>query len=75
MALGLPMGGWKGSCLGVRHGAEGIRKYTKPQAVSVNRFPMRRDMHMLPFDASSYRFILRLVTAMYGNRLPPPRNK
>jgi acyl-CoA reductase-like NAD-dependent aldehyde dehydrogenase len=69
MALGLPMGGWKGSGLGVRHGAEGIRKYTRLQAVSVNRFPMRRDPHMLPFDPSSYRFILRMVTAMYGERL------
>lgn len=35
----------------------------------MNRFPMRRDLHMLPFDPSSYRFILRLVNAMYGKRL------
>jgi acyl-CoA reductase-like NAD-dependent aldehyde dehydrogenase len=68
MALGLPMGGWKESGLGVRHGAEGIRKYTKLQAVSVNRFPLRRDLHMVPFDPSSYRFILRLVKAIYGRR-------
>jgi acyl-CoA reductase-like NAD-dependent aldehyde dehydrogenase len=71
MALGLPMGGWKGSGLGVRHGPDGIRKYTKLQAISVNRFPMRRDMHMIPFDPASYRFLLRLVTAMYGRRLRP----
>lgn len=70
MAFGLPMGGWKGSGLGVRHGAEGIRKYTKLQAVSVNRFPMRRDLHMLPFSPSSYRFVLRMVTAVYGKRSP-----
>ncbi|WP_329544109.1 aldehyde dehydrogenase family protein [Streptomyces sp. NBC_01356] len=69
LALGLPMGGWKASGVGVRHGAEGFRKYTKLQAISVNRFPMRRDLHMLPFDPSSYRFILRLVNAMYGKRL------
>lgn len=69
MALGLPMGGWKESGLGVRHGAEGIRKYTRLQAVSVNRFPMRRDLHMLPFDSSAYRSILRLVDVMYGSRL------
>jgi acyl-CoA reductase-like NAD-dependent aldehyde dehydrogenase len=68
MALGLPMGGWKGSGLGVRHGAEGVRKYTRLQAVSVNRHPMRRDPHMLPFDSASYRFILRLVNVMYGKR-------
>jgi acyl-CoA reductase-like NAD-dependent aldehyde dehydrogenase len=69
MAFGLPMGGWKESGLGVRHGAEGIRKYTRLQAVSVNRFPMRRDLHMLPFDPSAYRSILRLVDLMYGSRL------
>ncbi|MET9845899.1 aldehyde dehydrogenase family protein [Streptomyces ossamyceticus] len=69
MAFGLPMGGWKESGLGVRHGAEGIRKYTRLQAVSVNRFPTRRDLHMLPFDPSAYRSILRLVDLMYGNRL------
>ena len=28
-ALNLPMGGWKASGLGTRHGAQGIRKYTK----------------------------------------------
>jgi len=66
MALGLPMGGWKESGLGVRHGAEGFRKYTRLQAVSTNRFPMRRDMHMIPYEPSAYRFILRLVDAMYG---------
>jgi acyl-CoA reductase-like NAD-dependent aldehyde dehydrogenase len=72
LALGLPMGGWKESGLGVRHGAEGIRKYTRLQAVSVNRFPMRRDPHMIPFNPASYRLLLRLVTAMYGNR---PRSR
>ena len=34
MALGLPMGGWKNSGLGVRHGAEGLGKYTKLQAAA-----------------------------------------
>jgi acyl-CoA reductase-like NAD-dependent aldehyde dehydrogenase len=70
MAFGLPMGGWKGSGLGVRHGTEGLRKYTRLRSVSVNRFPLRRDPHMLPFDPASYRFILRLVTAMHGRRSP-----
>ncbi|MGA5452951.1 aldehyde dehydrogenase family protein [Streptomyces umbrinus] len=66
MALGLPMGGWKESGLGVRHGAEGFLKYTRLQAISANRFPMRRDTHMIPYEPSAYRFILRLVDVMYG---------
>ena len=32
-----PMGGMKDSGVGRRHGAEGIRKYTEPQTVSVQR--------------------------------------
>lgn len=32
-----PMGGMKDSGLGRRHGATGIRKYTEPQTVSVQR--------------------------------------
>ena len=34
VALELPMGGWKSSGLGTRHGADGIRKYTKKQTWS-----------------------------------------
>ena len=34
-ALELPMGGWKASGLGSRHGADGIRKYTKRQSLMV----------------------------------------
>jgi acyl-CoA reductase-like NAD-dependent aldehyde dehydrogenase len=65
-ALGLPMGGWKNSGLGVRHGAEGIRKYTRLQSISVNAHPMRRDLHMMPFSPKSYDAILRLVSFLYG---------
>ena len=75
MALGLPMGGWKESGLGVRHGAEGFRKYTRLQAISANRFPMRRDMHMIPYEPSAYRFILRLVDVMYGAGLRGRRDE
>jgi succinate-semialdehyde dehydrogenase/glutarate-semialdehyde dehydrogenase len=32
-----PMGGMKDSGVGRRHGAEGIRKYTEPQTVAVQR--------------------------------------
>ena len=34
-ALELPMGGWKASGLGSRHGADGIRKYTKQQSLMI----------------------------------------
>jgi succinate-semialdehyde dehydrogenase/glutarate-semialdehyde dehydrogenase len=44
-----PMGGWKDSGVGRRHGAEGIRKYTEPQTVSVQRImPIAPPRHVPP---------------------------
>jgi acyl-CoA reductase-like NAD-dependent aldehyde dehydrogenase len=67
LALELPMGGWKESGLGVRHGAAGIRKYTRQQAMLVTRFaPMKRDVHMFPYKAGTTRLLGRLVKLLYG---------
>ncbi|MCB0876245.1 MAG: aldehyde dehydrogenase family protein [Solirubrobacterales bacterium] len=52
VALELPMGGWKDSGVGSRHGAGGIRKYTKQQTLLVTKFaPTDKDVHMLPYDS------------------------
>ena len=46
-ALELPMGGWKASGLGSRHGAGGIRKYCAQQAILVTRLaPEARHPHV-----------------------------
>jgi acyl-CoA reductase-like NAD-dependent aldehyde dehydrogenase len=67
LALELPMGGWKESGLGSRHGADGIRKYAKRQTVLVTRFaPTKRDMHMLPYSARRSKFLQRLIGFLYG---------
>src|SRR5215210_5983441 len=67
LALELPMGGWKESGLGTRHGADGIRKYTKKQSVLVTRFaPMKRDVHMFPYKAGTTKLLGRLVKLLYG---------
>jgi acyl-CoA reductase-like NAD-dependent aldehyde dehydrogenase len=67
LALELPMGGWKESGLGVRHGAAGIRKYTRQQAMLVTRFaPMKRDIHMFPYKAGTTKTLGRLVKLLYG---------
>jgi acyl-CoA reductase-like NAD-dependent aldehyde dehydrogenase len=66
VALELPMGGWKTSGLGSRHGAGGIRKYTKQQAIMVNRFPMKKDVHMFPYKPRTAKLIGRLVKFVYG---------
>jgi acyl-CoA reductase-like NAD-dependent aldehyde dehydrogenase/choline dehydrogenase-like flavoprotein len=51
-ALELPMGGWKASGLGSRHGPDGIRKYTKRQSIMVTPgYAPVRDAHFFPYSA------------------------
>jgi acyl-CoA reductase-like NAD-dependent aldehyde dehydrogenase len=66
VALELPMGGWKASGLGVRHGAAGIRKYTRQQALLVTRFALSKEPHMFPYRAPVTRMLGRLVRLLYG---------
>jgi acyl-CoA reductase-like NAD-dependent aldehyde dehydrogenase len=66
VALELPMGGWKSSGIGSRHGADGIRKYTKKQALVVTRFAPRKDLHMLPYSPRRTRLIARMLKLVYG---------
>ena len=66
VALELPMGGWKSSGLGSRHGADGIRKYTKKQALVVTRFAPKRDLHMLPYSSKRTALIGHIIKFVYG---------
>ena len=51
-ALELPMGGWKASGLGSRHGPDGIRKYAKRQSLMITpAYAPPRDLHMFPYSA------------------------
>jgi acyl-CoA reductase-like NAD-dependent aldehyde dehydrogenase len=67
LALELPMGGWKSSGLGARHGADGIRKYCRRQSLLVTRFaPPPRDIHFYPFRARSTKLISGAIRVLYG---------
>jgi len=68
VALELPMGGWKDSGVGSRHGPDGIRKYTKRQSLLVTRFALTdKDIHMLPYDrASVTRLLGRAFRMLWG---------
>jgi Aldehyde dehydrogenase family len=66
-ALELPMGGWKQSGLGVRHGKQGIRKYTRQQAVLVTRFaPFKKEIHHAPYRPATTKLLARGLRALYG---------
>jgi acyl-CoA reductase-like NAD-dependent aldehyde dehydrogenase len=65
-ALNLPMGGWKTSGLGARHGANGIRKYTKVQSLLVTRRALKREPFMFPYRAKRTLMLRRLFKLLYG---------
>jgi acyl-CoA reductase-like NAD-dependent aldehyde dehydrogenase len=65
-ALELPMGGWKESGLGSRHGANGIRKYCAQQTLLVKRLAFKRDVHMFPYSARNTKLIGRILRFLYG---------
>jgi acyl-CoA reductase-like NAD-dependent aldehyde dehydrogenase len=65
-ALNLPMGGWKSSGLGTRHGATGIRKYAKTQSLLVTKLAPKRDLHMFPYNRRRTRALQRLLKFLYG---------
>jgi acyl-CoA reductase-like NAD-dependent aldehyde dehydrogenase len=66
VALELPMGGWKSSGLGSRHGRYGIQKYTKQQTILVTRLAPKRDIHMFPYKARTTNLLGRLIKLIYG---------
>jgi len=66
-ALEAPMGGVKQSGIGVRHSAEGIRKFTTTQTILVSpRWMPAREPQMYPSRARRSRAIGRLLRALYG---------
>jgi acyl-CoA reductase-like NAD-dependent aldehyde dehydrogenase len=65
-ALNLPMGGWKASGLGTRHGAPGIRKYTKVQSLLVTRRGLKREPFMFPYRARRTLMLRRCFQLLYG---------
>jgi len=65
-ALELPMGGWKTSGMGQRHGAGGIRKYARQQSLLVTRLAPKRDLHMFPYKARTTGLLAKGLKLVYG---------
>ena len=65
-ALNLPMGGWKASGLGTRHGAAGIRKYTKVQSLLVTKRALKREPFMYPYSARQTKLLRSMLKLFYG---------
>ncbi len=66
-ALELPMGGWKASGLGSRHGAGGIRKYASQQAIVVTpKLALKKEPHMFPYKSRTTRMLAGVFKFVYG---------
>src|SRR3954470_16060943 len=60
-ALGLPMGGWKQSGIGFRHGSYGIRKYVRPESIVVPRVKQgKRDPLWFPYTSTRRKLVNRV---------------
>ncbi|MEJ7875299.1 MAG: aldehyde dehydrogenase family protein [Solirubrobacterales bacterium] len=69
-ALELPMGGWKDSGLGSRHGPDGIRKYTKRQSLMITPGSAGfRDAHHFPYSAQVTELIGQTFAALATSEL------
>jgi acyl-CoA reductase-like NAD-dependent aldehyde dehydrogenase len=62
----LPFGGWGESGIGVRHGAQGIRKYCKTHSVLVTRLAPKKDIHMFPYSKRTTKALERVMVLMHG---------
>jgi acyl-CoA reductase-like NAD-dependent aldehyde dehydrogenase len=49
LAIDVPMGGWKESGIGFRHGEYGIKKYCRPESLVVTRFAGKREPTWYPY--------------------------
>jgi len=59
--LGLPMGGWKNSGIGVRHGAQGIRRFCRTEALTIPRLPQAKSEPIwFPYNARKRGIVRRL---------------
>ena len=65
-ALNLPMGGWKASGIGTRHGSAGIRKYTKVQSLLVTRWALTHEPYMFPYKARQTKLLRSFLKLFYG---------
>jgi acyl-CoA reductase-like NAD-dependent aldehyde dehydrogenase len=68
LAQEAPFAGMKGSGLGARHSAAGIRKYAQPQTILITRFGPSKEPTMYPNSAKKAKLLERAMVLMYGRR-------
>ena len=63
--LGLPMGGWKASGIGYRHGAAGIRKFCRVESLTIPRIPQpKSEVFWFPYTPRRRGIVRRIYRFM-----------
>ncbi|MEK6277079.1 MAG: aldehyde dehydrogenase family protein [Actinomycetota bacterium] len=63
----VPMGGWKESGIGYRHGEHGIKKFCRPESIVITRFGGKRELLWYPYTEKR-RNLLRRLSRLFNAR-------
>jgi betaine-aldehyde dehydrogenase len=69
LATDVPMGGWKQSGIGYRHGEPGIKKYCRTESIVVTRFGGRREPTWYPYTRARRGLVGRIARAFNARDL------
>jgi acyl-CoA reductase-like NAD-dependent aldehyde dehydrogenase len=62
LAVDVPMGGWKDSGIGFRHGEYGIKKFVRPESLVITRMGQKREALYFPYTAKRRHLLRRIAT-------------
>ena len=62
LAVDVPMGGWKDSGIGFRHGEYGIKKFVRPESLVITRMGQKREALYFPYTAERRNLLRRIAT-------------
>jgi acyl-CoA reductase-like NAD-dependent aldehyde dehydrogenase len=68
-AMGVPMGGWKESGIGYRHGEPGIKKYCRTESLVITRFGGKREPAWYPYTKARRGLVNRISQAFSARDL------
>ena len=68
-AANVPMGGWKESGIGFRHGEHGIKKFCCPESIVITRFGGKREPLWYPYSEKRRNLLRRAARFLHSRDL------
>ena len=75
LACDVPMGGWKDSGIGFRHGEYGIKKFVRPESLVITRFGPEARGALLPLHGEAPQPAAQDRDVPHRPRLAPARRR